>query len=44
MLFVGNIEGSSRDYDLLYQGSFAKAYLFSRDITVIPKGNEERLP
>ena len=42
--FVGNIEGSSRDYDFFYRGSFSKASLRSRDMTVIPKGNEGSLP
>ena len=31
----GNTVGSSRDYDLLIQRVFAKASLFSRDMTVL---------
>ena len=36
----GSIEGSSRDYDLLYQRDFAKASPRSRDMTVLFEGNK----
>ena len=44
MIFQDNIEGLSRDYDILFGGDFAKVSLFSRDMTIISEGNKERLP